>query len=189
MKNRTNFILDTVIFLGFLAAAAPSLTGLAIHEWLSLALAATLLVHLFMHADGVWSGFKRFFSKLWHSSRLNLVVNLALLVAFVGVMLSGILNSREVLGVLGIRLAENGPWRQIHRLTADASIWLTALHFALHWRWIVNAMKRYMFTPLSRVFAHQPLPINQPVAQLEAVKVEEGQGLPVKIRRDTPGYK
>ena len=152
MKNKANFIIDGLIFLSFLAASVPSLTGLAIHEWLSLALAGAILVHLVLHADWAWEVLKRFFRKLWHSSRLNFVVDLAVLIAFVGVMLSGILISREILAVLGIQLGENRTWQQIHRLTADASVWLMALHFALHWRWIGNAFKRYIIHPLHGLF-------------------------------------
>lgn len=173
MKNKTNFVIDGVIFLGFLAASIPALTGLALHEWLSLALAGTLLVHLVVHADWAWSVLSRFFKKLWHSSRLNFVVNLVLLVVYVGVMLSGILISREVLNVLGIQLNENRAWEQIHRLTADAAIWLTALHFALHWRWIVNACKRYLVDPVRRLWNRRnETTADRVVPTLEPVKVE-----------------
>ena len=172
MKNKTNFVIDGLIFLGFLAAAVPTLTGLAIHEWLSLALAGTILVHLILHADWAWEVLKRFFRKLWHSSRLNFVVDLATLIAYVGVILSGILVSREILGVLGIQLGENRSWEQIHRLTADASVWLTALHFALHWRWIVNAIKRYIVSPLRGLFHRPETSAQKPMPQLEPAKVE-----------------
>jgi hypothetical protein len=116
---------------------------------------------------------KRFFRKLWHSSRLNFVVDLAILIAFVGVMLSGILISREILAVLGIQLGENRIWEQIHRLTADASVWLTAMHFALHWRWIVNAFKRYIINPLDGLLQRRkPAPAMDIMPKLETVKVE-----------------
>jgi hypothetical protein len=173
MKNKTNFVIDGLIFLGLLAAAVPTLTGLAIHEWLSLALAGTILVHLILHADWVWGVLKRFFVKLWHSSRLNFVVDLATLIAYVGVMLSGILVSREILGALGIQLSQNRSWEEIHRLTADASVWLTALHLALHWRWIVNSFKRHIFNPLSGLFQRrQPAPVMDSLGKLETVKIE-----------------
>jgi hypothetical protein len=167
MKNKTNFVIDVLIFLGFLAAAVPTLTGLTIHEWLSLALAGTILVHLILHADWVWGVLKRFFVKLWHSSRLNFVVDLATLIAYVGVMLSGVLVSREIFGVLGIQLGVNRSWEQIHRLTADASVWLTALHFALHWRWIVKSIKRYIVSPVGGFFQRR-----QPAPVMETVKIE-----------------
>jgi len=173
VKNKVNFIIDGLIFLSFLAASVPRLTGLAIHEWLSLALAGAILVHLVLHADWVWEVLKRFFRKLWHSSRLNFVVDLAVLIAFVGVMLSGILISREILAVLGIQLGENRTWQQIHRLTADASVWLMALHFALHWRWIGNAFKRYIIHPLySLIKPQQSAPVMDVMPKLATEKVE-----------------
>lgn len=171
MKNKTNFVLDAVIFLGFLAAAVPSLTGLPIHEWLGVALAGTLIVHLLLHMDWLWGVLKRFFKNLWHSSRLNFVVNLAVLMAYVGVTLSGILISRDVVSVFGIQLQENRTWQAIHSLTANATIWLTALHFALHWRWIVNAFKRYILVPVGRLFKREKISIPAD-PRLEPVRVE-----------------
>ncbi len=36
MKNKTNLVLDIGVFAAFLIAMEPDLTGIAIHEWLSL---------------------------------------------------------------------------------------------------------------------------------------------------------
>jgi hypothetical protein len=51
MSIKTNLTLDIAIFGAFLTASNPALTGLPIHEWLSAALAATLLVHLLFHLE------------------------------------------------------------------------------------------------------------------------------------------
>ena len=40
--NKTNLLLDSVIFLAFLVATVPDLSGAAIHEWLGIALAAAV---------------------------------------------------------------------------------------------------------------------------------------------------
>ena len=36
MKNKTNLLLDIGVFAAFLIALEPGLTGIAIHEWLSI---------------------------------------------------------------------------------------------------------------------------------------------------------
>lgn len=142
MSAKTNFWLDAAVFAGFLIAFEPGLTGIAIHEWLSLALAATLLVHLLLHWDWVAKVTIQFFKKVFHSSRLQYVVDVLLLVAMVTVMLSGILISRSILPFLGLSAAAGNTWRFLHSASADVTLLLTALHFALHWKWIVGTAKR-----------------------------------------------
>ena len=48
-STKNNLILDITIFAAFLAIASPKLTGNTIHEWLALALAAAIVVHLLFH--------------------------------------------------------------------------------------------------------------------------------------------
>jgi hypothetical protein len=80
-------------------------------------------------------------------------VDVLLFAAFVLVMLNGILISRSALAVLGIQVAESPTWRFLHSWSADASLMLTGLHFALHWTWMVNAVTRYLVTPLRRALS------------------------------------
>ncbi len=168
MKTRTNLFVDIAILAGFLVAYEPALTGIAIHEWLSLAFASAIIVHLLLHWDWVVQVTIQFFRKLFHSSRLNYVINLALLVDFVTIMLSGLMISRSVLPTLGIQLARDNAWRFIHSGAADFSLLLVGLHIALHWKWIANAAKRYLFPSRRRQPAAQP--------QLQPVLVRVRQG-------------
>jgi hypothetical protein len=168
MSTRTNLWVDVAVFVGFLVAFEPGLTGIAIHEWLSVALAATLIVHLALHWDWVIKIVVQFLRKLFHTSRLNFVVDVLLFAAFVLVMLSGIMISRSVLAVLGIQVAASPTWRFLHSWSADVSLILTGLHFALHWKWIVSAVTRYAVMPLRR-----PLLPRQVRPAESAVKVEE----------------
>jgi hypothetical protein len=150
MSARTNLWVDVVIFVGFLVVLEPNLTGISIHEWLSVALALTLILHAALHWDWGIKIAAQFLRRLFHTSRLNFVVDVLLFAAFVLVMLSGILISRSVLVVLGIQVAESPTWRFLHSWSAEACLILTGLHFALHWTWIINAVTRYLVTPLRR---------------------------------------
>lgn len=160
MSVKTNLIVDSLILAAFLIAFEPSLTGIAIHEWLSLAFAATLIIHVLLHWDWVIQVGVKFFHKLFHSSRLNFIIDAILFVAFTLVMLSGILISRTILPTLGIQVVESRFWRFLHSWSADVTVFILALHFALHWKWIVNTFKRYLVNPLKRNRAPQCL---QPV--------------------------
>lgn len=163
--NKTNLIVDSAIFLAFLVAMEPRFSGLVVHEWLSLALAAAIVAHLLLHWKWIIQVGGQFFKKLWHSSRLKFVVDLLLFVAFTSVMMSGIMISRSVLPTLGLEISSGHAWRQVHSLSANLGILLVGLHVALSWKWIVTAMKNYVFSPLSRLFrpATRPQPVPVPV--------------------------
>jgi hypothetical protein len=164
MSAKINLWVDAAIFTGFLVAFEPALTGLPLHEWVSLALAAAILVHLALHWDWVVKVTIRFFRRLFHSSRLNYLVDVVLLVAMVGLMLSGILISRSILPVLGIQLSASPAWRFLHSALADLALIMVGLHFALHWKWILNTGNRYILQPVKSLFPNRPSqPTLQPV--------------------------
>ncbi|MCE5209056.1 MAG: DUF4405 domain-containing protein [Chloroflexi bacterium] len=168
MSKKTNLWVDATIFIAFLVAFEPNLTGETIHEWLSLALAATLIVHVVLHWDWIMKVGVQFFRKLFHTSRLNFVIDALLFVASVMLMLSGILISRSIVNVLGIQLNPSMVWRQLHSWSADVCLILVGLHFALHWKWIVDAVTRYGIKPIGRVLfprKSQPAPVVIPVEE------------------------
>jgi len=152
MPTKTNLILDTTIFAAFLAVANPSLTGMTIHEWLALAFAAAIVTHLLFHWNWLVTVTKQFFKKLFHQSRLNYLVDALLFIAMTAAMLSGLFISKSIMTTLGIQLDVSRSWKTIHTLAADASLLLLGLHFALHFNWVVSSLKRYLVTPILRLF-------------------------------------
>jgi hypothetical protein len=145
--NKVNLTVDILIFVAFLVAMAPRFSGLLVHEWLSIAFGAAIMVHLLLHWQWIAEITKRFFRSTTWMARINYVLNSLLFIAMIVVMLSGILISEIALPSMGINLRGDFAWRQIHTLSADLSVFLVGAHVALHWQWIVNAMKRYLVTP------------------------------------------
>jgi hypothetical protein len=141
--NKTNFLIDASVFVAFLVAMEPRFGGVAVHEWLSIALAAAILVHLLLHWKWIVSVGGRFFRNMWQNSRLRFGVDALLFAAFVGVMTSGLMISRVALPALGLQVQPGMSWRALHSLTADASILLLGVHFALSWSWIWGMLKRF----------------------------------------------
>jgi hypothetical protein len=149
MSTKTNLTLDIAIFSAFLVASNPALTGLPIHEWFGVSFAVALITHLLFHWDWIACLTKTFFKKLFYQSRLNFAVDSLLFVAMTAAMLSGLMISRNVLATFGIQLDVSRAWRSIHSLSANASLVFVALHFALHWNWVVTNIQRYITTPVS----------------------------------------
>jgi hypothetical protein len=172
MSTKTNLSLDIAIFSAFLVASAPALTGLAIHEWLSAALAATLLFHLLVHWNWVAKVTQTFFKKLFHASRLNYLMDTLLFVAMITVMLSGFLISKNILATFNIQLDVSRAWRALHSLSADATLLLTSLHFALHWTWIVSSMRRYIFAPIAALVTRLASGVNSAKLVSQPVRID-----------------
>lgn len=142
MSTRDRFILDTSLLVTFLIAMNTSLTGIPVHEWLSVAVAAVIVWHLFTEWDWTVNAIGRFISKLQALSRVNLVLDILLFVAFVLVMLSGFLVSQSILPLLGLSVPFGPTWRIIHALSADATLLILGVHAGLHWRWVVKTTRR-----------------------------------------------
>ncbi len=162
-STKTNLILDLTIFAAVLALANPELTGAAIHEWLGVAFLAALLTHLLFHWRWIVSVTTQFFKKLWHDSRLNYMVNLLFLVLMTGALLSGLMISESVLAFFGIHIERSPVWEGLHHTLSDAAVLVLGLHLALHWKWIVTHLNRYIAQPVLGLFRRPPQVVPVPV--------------------------
>lgn len=143
-SNLMNFLIDGAMFVAFLIATAPRFSGLAIHEWLSLALAATIVTHLLLHWQWIIAIGKRFFTRTTWRSRLNYLLNALLFVAFTVTIATGILISREALPLLGLTTAHDHTLELLHHQASDLTVLLLGLHVAIHWSWIVGMVRRIL---------------------------------------------
>lgn len=146
-RNKTNLIVDSAIFLAFLVAMAPRFSGLVVHEWLGIAFGAAITTHLLLHWQWIVEVTKRFFSKAQWSARINYILNVLLFIDITLIIFSGLMISEVALPLVGIQLAQSGSWRGLHGTAANLFMVLVGLHIALHWQWIVNMFKRFVFTP------------------------------------------
>ena len=169
MSTKTKLALDIVIFTAMLAVTNPHLTGNTIHEWLGVSLAAGIITHLLFNWNWIVNVTKTFFKKLFHESRLNYVINLLFFIAMTGSLFSGLLISKDVMSTLGIQLNVSGGWKMLHSLTSDASVLILGLHVAMHWKWIVSNIGRYVVSPVRNLFQQRPVP-----------QVMSAQAVPVK---------
>jgi cytochrome b561 len=156
MKLITNFIVDAVVFGGFLIVNANKMTTQTIHEWLGLAVFVTLLFHLFLHWRWVVNKVSLFFKKMPVIDRINFLVDFVFFIAIIAVTLTGVLMSKAVLPSFGISVSHGGTWKQLHSLAANASLYALAVHFALHWTWVVSAFKHLVIQPVAGLLHRTP---------------------------------
>ncbi len=146
-RTRLDFWLDAAIFVAYLIAMSFGFTGVAIHEWLGIALGLVLLVHLTLHWDWVIRTTRRMFGRRGRD-RVIWIVNLALLVCMTLCIMSGILISRVALPELGIAPFAGPFWGGLHGTTATLTLFLVAVHVALRWRWILSVGRRVLAWPM-----------------------------------------
>jgi len=148
-STKTNFGLDALLLAAFLIATAPRLSGIPIHEWLSIAFGAAIVIHLLLHWQWVVATIKRFFSRMNAQQRINFVLNTLLFIDVTIIIFTGLVISRVVLPGLGIETIRGGIWRPLHSLTSDIAVFIIGLHVAMHWQWIWSTIKRYFVKPVT----------------------------------------
>jgi hypothetical protein len=155
MSRRPRLAVDAILATAFLVAFYPAWTGLAIHEWLSVALIPVALVHLVANGDWVQRVVTSALEKLRQATILDFAVDAVLFVATITVMLSGLMVSRVVLAPFG--LVALPLWHTVHSLSAQAVIGLATLHGVLHWRWFAASMRGLQASPRGGAAQRTPL--------------------------------
>ena len=153
VQTKTKLWLDIIIFIAFLVTMDPRSSGIAIHEWLSLAMLATLILHLLLSWDWIVSISQRFLGKLGLQNRINYILNWLLFIDGTLLIVSGVMISEVAMPFLGIRLPEGFAWRRLHDMSANLGLLMLGLHTALHWGWIVNTFNRYLIQPVVGLFS------------------------------------
>ncbi len=156
IQTSTKLWLDIILFLAFLVTMDPRSSGVAIHEWLSLAVFAVLMLHLLLSWDWIISVSRRFLGKLGLQNRLNYILNWLLFIDGTLLIISGLMISRVAMPFIGIQLPEGFAWRRLHDMSANFGLIMLGLHTALHWNWIVNTFNRYLIQSIARLFTAKP---------------------------------
>ena len=138
MSVRARLWLDLALFGALFIAYNPAWTRIAIHEWLSVIVIVPLLFHVIINWDQTLRILSRFAEIVRATPKINIVVDAVLFVAAVTVMLSGLLISQYVMRAVGLTIMPTALWVTTHRWSADATMLLLLVHFALHWRWIAR---------------------------------------------------
>ena len=143
----TKLLIDSAITVAFLALLSIPLTGLAIHEWLGIALIFGLIVHLLLNWAWIVATTLRFLRALTDQVRINYLLNAALFIVMTMVISSGLMISEVALPFMGIHPMRNMFLSVLHLVSADALLLLVGLHLGMNWRWVVTAIRRQIVVP------------------------------------------
>ena len=137
-RQRKNWIIDAVLFVGFVVAMALDLTGLAVHEVLGAAMVVLAGYHLIAHWKWVQSVTCRLIGSAGRQARLCYVTDAGLLVGFGAIGGTGLMISTW----LNLPLSDYLWWRDAHVFASLATLALVVVKVGLHWRWVVNVAAR-----------------------------------------------
>ena len=157
MNVKLNFWIDVIAFAGFMIALEPHFTGETIHEWFTIAAMGTLIVHFVLHWDWFVRLSSHFFVRIFHSSRLNYLIAIAIFLGFISIMVSGLMISEHLMPALGFHFKARHAWQRIHELASNLTLLLVAIHVGLRWEWIQAAFMRLFVEPLRKTSKARPV--------------------------------
>ncbi|MGH7594112.1 MAG: DUF4405 domain-containing protein, partial [Gemmatimonadales bacterium] len=140
-RSRFLLMLDTLLFVIAVVLQVVRLTGLPAHEWLGLAIALPLLIHLVLQWQWIVATWHRAMADQNRRARFNLLLNALLFVSMALAIFTGVMESQVV--APGIRLASGRTaiWSDLHSFCTNVLVGLVGLHVALNWRWIATAVR------------------------------------------------
>ena len=139
MRPSINLIIDIIAAVAYLIVANPLITGWVIHEWLGIGIVFVFIVHCATHFDWVAGAFKKRAST---GSKANLALDIATLIAFLVVTVSGLMVSRIVLPLFGYVAVGYFFWNPLHSISAKVLFALLLMHVVVHWRWFASLFQR-----------------------------------------------
>ena len=151
-NNRTLrlYSVDALIFVLFALVLNVPLTGLAVHEWLGIAIAIGLITHTVQHTDWVVTTTRRMMSATSFQNRVNYLLMVGLFIGFVSIIVSGLMISEVALPWMGVTPPGAPFMLWLHLASVGWVLWLTVIHIALNWRWIVSTSDRLVFKRFAR---------------------------------------
>lgn len=156
--NRTLRLLavNVTLFVIFVLVMNVPMTGIPAHEWLGIGIGVFVIVHVLQHTNWIVTTTKRLFSSTSFRNRLSYLTSIGMFIGFISIIVSGLVISQVALPGLGITPSQSEFWMWLHLSSVAWVLWLTAIHIALGWKWIVTTVKRYAGSFRPSAGASQP---------------------------------
>lgn len=131
-------VIDMIMTVLLLFLMARQLTGDSAHEWLGAGMLILWIAHHILNR----SWYSHLFKGKYTPMRIfQTATNFAVLLSMFGLMVSGIILSREVFAFLPIS-GGTALARPLHVLSAFWGFVLMALHLGLHWNMILGMVRK-----------------------------------------------
>jgi hypothetical protein len=138
-KQKRNWLVDAILFLGFLGTFFLDQTGVSWHQWLGIGIGALVVYHLIVHWSWVKTLTSRLFSLKSGQPRLYYLIDWVLFLDFAAIGLSGLLISTW----FNLSLDNYLVWKNLHVYGSIAALAVILLKIGFHWRWIVKTAGDY----------------------------------------------
>lgn len=151
MKNRKLWILDLILYCLFLLSFFVDVTGVAMHQWLGIAVGAFAMIHLLLHWNWVKNLLRNKLSDSSRQMRWNSCVDLATALGLITLMGTGLLMTLR-------SVSEGGSYaaiRVIHIASSLMTLVSVTVKVSLHWKWILATFKKFL--PKETRATQQPL--------------------------------
>lgn len=136
--QRSNWVLDTLLFIGFLVSFILDLTGLSIHQWIGVFGGLLIIYHLVRHWDWVIAVANRFFNRTSTQARIYYLVDILILIGFYLIIVTGLLISTW----LNLPLNNYVDVMHFHITISITTLGLIVLKIGLHHRWIMRVARQ-----------------------------------------------
>lgn len=137
-------LLDFVMLVVFVLLLWKNNFGITFHEIAGLAILVAFLLHILLNGRWVCQVAKHFFSKkLTLLVRLEWVLDIALVICFLCIGISGMLMSRVV-----FHFSVEGNWKTIHYFCSALALILVGIHLGLHFSMIGKMIHQQLHLPI-----------------------------------------
>jgi hypothetical protein len=151
-RIQNKWLIDAGLFAGFMILFWLDLTGVALHQWLGVAIGVLVVYHLVTHWKWVTTVTQRFFKHTSQQARLFYLVDAGLGTGFMLILATGLVISTWLSLSLGIYAA----WKNVHILSSISTLLLLLVKIGVHWRMIVQAARKTIFSPQDAAPNTQP---------------------------------
>ena len=148
LKKKTSKVrvyVDIFFFSLMILVLIPQTTGIPIHEWASFIILLPFFLHLIINWKWIASNSASFLKRQANKTRFDYVFNWLMYFLMIIVTVSGIVISESALPFFGIHFEPDGFWSKIHDISATLFMAFLGIHIALHWKWIVTAIRKLKF--------------------------------------------
>ena len=143
-KQKTNWWIDLVLFIGFTTTFFLNLTGVELHQWIGILSGALAVYHLLLHLNWVEAVSKRFFSKTSGQARIYYALDVLLLLGFILIGITGLVISTW----LNFSLSNFTLWLKTHITISIVTLTILLLKLGFHSHWIVRTTRKILIKPV-----------------------------------------